>query len=276
MPKPFDATLKNLIRNHAADWLTFVGVPIVEPPEVLDTDLSAVSASADTLIRVGDRVIHIDIQAGPDENLARRMLLYNVLAHYHTRLPVQSTVVILRSKATRSNMQDRVAYGELQFGFDLIKVWERPAEEFLTGGVGLLPMAVIARPLAGRTREQSLPMWVDRIAERVQAEAPQVAADIVLSSFIMASMHVSRDVIQKIYRGVFAMRESVAYDIIMEEGAIAHAHKVILRMGSTRFGTPSPEQEAQLRAIENLPRLDRLLSLRLLKVKSWDALLRGR
>ena len=173
MPKPFDATMKNLIRNHAADWLAFVGVPIVEPPEVLDTDLSAVSASADTLIRVGDRVIHIDIQTGPDENLARRMLLYNVLAHYHTRLPVQSTVVLLRSNATRSNLQDRVAYGELQFGFDLIKVWEWPAEEFLTGGIGLLPMAVIARPPAGRTREQALPKWVDRIAERVEAEAPR-------------------------------------------------------------------------------------------------------
>lgn len=275
MPKTFDATMKTLIRNHAADWLTFVGVPIVEPPEVLDTDLSAVSASADTLIRVGDRVIHIDIQAGPDENLARRMLLYNVLAHYHTRLPVQSTVVILRSKATRSNLQDRVAYGELQFGFDLIKVWERPAEEFLTGGIGLLPMAVIARPPAGRTREQSLPMWVDRIAERVEAEAPQVAADIVLSSFIMAGMHVSREVIQKIYRGVFAMRESVAYDIIMEEGAIAYAHKQIIQQGTSLFGTPTPEQESQLEAIENLPRLNRL-SLRLLKVKSWDALLRGR
>ncbi len=275
MAKTFDATLKNLIRNHAVDWLTFVGVPIVEPPEVLDTDLSAVSASADTLIRVGDRVIHIDIQSGPDEKLARRMLLYNVLAHYHTRLPVQSTVVLLRSKATRSNLQDRVAYGELQFGFDLIKVWERPAEEFLTGGIGLLPMAVIARPPPGRTREQALPMWVDRIAERVEAEAPQVAADIMLSSFIMAGMHVSRDLIQKIYRGIFAMRESVAYDIIMEEGAIAHTHKLILRQGSTLFGAPSPEQESQLRAIENLPRLDRLLS-RTLKVKSWDALLRGR
>jgi len=275
MPKPFDATMKNLIRNHAADWLAFVGVPIVEPPEVLDTDLSAVSASADTLIRVGDRVIHIDIQTGPDENLARRMLLYNVLAHYHTRLPVQSTVVLLRSNATRSNLQDRVAYGELQFGFDLIKVWEWPAEEFLTGGIGLLPMAVIARPPAGRTREQALPKWVDRIAERVEAEAPQVAADIVLSSYILAGMHVSRTLIQKIYRGVFAMRESVAYDIIMEEGAVSQMHDVMIIQGRSLFGTLSPEQEAQLRAIENLPRLNRL-SLRLLKVKSWDALLRGR
>ena len=71
------------------------------------------------------------------------------------------------------------------------------------------------------------------------------------------------------------MRESVAYDIIMEEGAVGQMHEVIIHQGSSLFGTPTPAQEAQLRAIENLPRLNRLLS-RTLKVKSWDALLRGR
>ena len=69
--------------------------------------------------------------------------------------------------------------------------------------------------------------------------------------------------------------DSVAFAIIREEGAIRHARKILLRQGSTLFGTPSPKQEAQVRAMENLPRLNRL-SLRQLKVKSWDALLRGR
>ena len=71
------------------------------------------------------------------------------------------------------------------------------------------------------------------------------------------------------------MRESVAYDIIKEEGAVGQMHEVIIRLGSSLLGTPTPGQESQLEAIENLPRLNRL-SLRLLKVKSWDALLRGR
>ena len=71
------------------------------------------------------------------------------------------------------------------------------------------------------------------------------------------------------------MRESVAYDIIMEEGAVLNTRKLILQQGNSLLGTPTPGQEAQLEAIENLPRLNRLLS-RTLKVKSWDALLRGR
>ena len=67
----------------------------------------------------------------------------------------------------------------------------------------------------------------------------------------------------------------VAFDIIREEGAICQARKILLRQGRTLFGKPSSEQKSQLEAIENLPRLNRLF-MRTLKVKSWDALLRGR
>src|SRR3954469_15576485 len=99
MPKPFDATLKELITAHPVDWLTQLGVPVAAPPEVLSADLSTVSAAADTLLKVGDLVVHIDLESGPDDALARRMLLYNVLAHRHTGLPVRSIVVLLRSNA---------------------------------------------------------------------------------------------------------------------------------------------------------------------------------
>ena len=35
MPKPFDATLKDLIEAFPRDWLAGLGVPITEPVEVL-------------------------------------------------------------------------------------------------------------------------------------------------------------------------------------------------------------------------------------------------
>jgi len=59
MPMPFDATMKELIRNHPADWLGHLGRPITGPPEILSIERSTISASADTLIRVGDRVIQV-------------------------------------------------------------------------------------------------------------------------------------------------------------------------------------------------------------------------
>ena len=75
MPKPFDATLKELVTSFPVDWLTQLSVPVTAPPEVLTADLSTVSAAADTLIKVGDLIVHIDLESGPDDSLARRMLL---------------------------------------------------------------------------------------------------------------------------------------------------------------------------------------------------------
>src|SRR5689334_8926951 len=110
MSKPFDATLKELITAHPVDWLTQLGVPITALPEVLNVDLSTVTAAADTLIKVGDLVIHIDVESGPDNGLARRMLLYNVLAHYQTGLPIRTIAVLLRSNAVGSGPKDGVEY----------------------------------------------------------------------------------------------------------------------------------------------------------------------
>ena len=46
MSKPFDATLKELIRAYPTDWLTQLGVPVTGVPEVISADLSTVTAAA--------------------------------------------------------------------------------------------------------------------------------------------------------------------------------------------------------------------------------------
>lgn len=275
MPKPFDATLKALIRNHPADWLNHFGIPITAPPQVIDADLSVVSAAADTLIRVGDQVVHIDLEAGPDADLGTRMLLYNVLAHRQTGLPVRSVAVLLRTNAVRANLSDRVEYDGLRFRFELLKVWEQPAELFLNAGVGLLPLAVLARPPAGQTREQALPEQVVRMADRADSEAKGEEADLLMSAYLLAGMHLPRARARAIFTRVLEMRESDTYLGILEEGAIAQLHETLLKQGKVKFGTPTAEQANRVKAIQDLARLDRL-TVRLVKVNTWDELLRGR
>ena len=146
MSKPFDATLKELIRASPTDWLTQLGVPVTGAIEIVSADLSTVTAAADTLVRVGDRIIHIDVESGPDDSLARRMLLYNALAHHRTKLPVRSIVVLLWSNTRLANQTDRVEYENLSFVFEVVRVWELPAEGFLHGGLGLLPLSVAHKP----------------------------------------------------------------------------------------------------------------------------------
>ena len=281
MPKPFDATLKELIRSHPVDWLTQLGVPVTAPPEVLSADLSTVTAAADTLIKVGDLVVHIDVESGPDPLLARRMLLYNVLAHHHTGLPVRSIVVQLRAKAVGGGPADGVEYAplpgvsELRFRFETVKVWELPAEDLLNAGVGLLPLAVLGKPPPSQTRAQALEGIAARIGERVKREAEGAAGVILTAATILAAMHVPPAFVKEVFSKMLDMRELEGYRFIMNEGAVEQMRKLIRKQGAARFGEPTGPQANKLDVIEDLERLERM-SLAAPTTTDWDALLRVR
>jgi hypothetical protein len=68
------------------------------------------------------------------------------------------------------------------------------------------------------------------------------------------------------------MRESSGYQLILDEGGEAAVQRVLLRLGTVKFGSPGPDVEAAIRAIHDLPRLERM-SERLLTVSTWQDLL---
>jgi hypothetical protein len=281
MPKTFDATLKDLIRKYPRDWLARLGIPAAGEPEVLDADLSAVTAAADTLIKTDGGVVHIDIESRPDDSLARRMLLYNVLAHHHTGLPVHSVVVLLRPDAAASAVSGMVEYaakpahGELRFRFEVMRVWETPTETFLTGGLGFLPLAVLGKPPDGQTRRQALPDIVGRMAERTAADPAADGPGLLTSAFLLSGMYFDKADARSIFHKVLSMHESSTYVAILEEGAAKQSHKLLLKQGQKRFGEPTVAQAERLKGIEDLDRLERL-AVRLLEVGSWDDLLAGK
>ena len=90
MSLPFDATLKHLVEGYALDWVRRFGLPDAERVEVIDADLSTVTAGADRVLRVerpGPCLVHLEVQSSRDESLARRMLKYNVLCTIASRCP---------------------------------------------------------------------------------------------------------------------------------------------------------------------------------------------
>jgi hypothetical protein len=275
MPKPFDATLKQLIRHHPADWLGLIGVVPTRKPKWVDAELSTVTASADSLLQVGDVVYHFEFEAGPDEALARRVHLYNALAHHRTGKEVRSTAVLLRPNAQHAGLTDAVQYHNLDFRFDIVRVWQRPADDFLTAALGLLPLAVLGQPPAGQTREQALPHQVDRIIDRAVAEAGKRVGEVVTASFLLAGMYQEDAFLRTIFHRGLTMLESSAFKVIEDLAMERRSREIIQKLATAQFGPPTDQQAAKLAAIDNLARLDRL-ALRLLKVASWDELLKGR
>jgi hypothetical protein len=68
------------------------------------------------------------------------------------------------------------------------------------------------------------------------------------------------------------MKESSGYQIILDEGRLDEAKKILLRLGRQSFGVPSEAIKASLEAISDLERLERM-SDRVLTAASWSELL---
>jgi hypothetical protein len=76
----------------------------------------------------------------------------------------------------------------------------------------------------------------------------------------------------QLLQGVRGMKESTTYQAILEEGRAEEARRIVLLLGSDRFGAPDARVSAALDAINSVQHWERL-SRRLLKVESWEELL---
>jgi hypothetical protein len=152
MPMPFDATLKDLARAYPADHLAAFDRPPAGPVVLLNVDLSTVTTAADLVVGIGtppEEVVHIDFQSSAAAWKHADVLVYNALLHAEYHVPVHSVVILLRPQAAHSNLSGTVSYatrsgrGSMQFTYEVVRLWERPAEAFLSGALGTTPWAVL-------------------------------------------------------------------------------------------------------------------------------------
>jgi len=204
MSKPFDATTKYLLEQHAAGLAAYLGLRVSGPVSVLNVDLSTITAEVDGVLRVDDLdpwLMHVEFQSSSDAHLGHRLLRYNVLLNYREELPVQSVALLLRPEADGPAMNgvfdqclpDGDRY--LEFRYKVVRAWEQPIDAILQGDLGTLPLA----PLADVTPE-ALPGVVRRMRDRLEAEAtPEERAMLWSATYILGSSAESV--------GVFGLRE---------------------------------------------------------------------
>jgi predicted transposase YdaD len=294
--KPFDATTRDLLETHPESWMEYLHLGWEGSVRVINADLSTITAEADKVLRVDDSepwLVHIELQAGHDSWLARRLLRYNVLLNYRHALPVFSVVVLLRPEADASDLSGRLEQclpqgrDYLTFRYHVLRAWEQPAEAVLEGGLGTLPMA----PLAD-VAPDALPIVLRRIGERFRHEAtPSEAATLWAATTILMGLRFPREVVAQLLQGardmIFGIRgieESSVYQAILAQGKAAglaeglaegkaeEAKHILLRQGQKRFGSPPPQVTTAILALTDLERIEQLAE-RLLDVSSWDDLL---
>jgi hypothetical protein len=281
MSLPYDAAIKDLVQSYPEDWLAAVGLPAAGPVTAVNIDLSTVSAATDAIFAVGDPPIHyvtFDFQTGRDAGLSRRVLVYNAILHQRFGLPVHSVVVLLRRAANDAGLDGTVRYqvvsglGGMDFRFEVMRIWERPADELLRGAVGILPLAPLGALPAGMTPEQALPAVIRQLEERLAREAtPPGYAKLLTTAFVLTGMRLSAEVAAHLFHGVRIVEESTTYQWIMRKGEVRHARKTLLAQGRVKFGEPDAATMARVEALTDLDQMDRLIE-RLMLVNSWQEL----
>ena len=104
MPKPFDATMRELFELEPAAWLEFLGIPVPDPDlvEVIDSNLSTFTAEADKVVRVGGEnpsILHAEFLSGRNLGSPEQALWYNLLLLRRHQMPVWTVLVLLRPAA---------------------------------------------------------------------------------------------------------------------------------------------------------------------------------
>jgi hypothetical protein len=282
MAMTFDATLKDMGRESPVGFLATFDQPPALPVRLLNVDLSTVTALADLVLGLGDplaEIIQLDFQASAAAWKHADVMTYHALLHAHYHVPVHTVIILLRPEAAHANMTGAIRYaprpgrGSMDFSYEVVRLWERPAEELLRADLGVAPLAVLGRLPDNLSLEDGLTVIVQRLAERLTKEAPpDRVPKLLIDAYLLAGLRLRRDAAVRIFRGVLAMQESDTYLAILDEGQEKATREDIVAVGEERLGTPDESIRAQLSNITDLARLKRMVR-RAVKAASWQEIL---
>jgi predicted transposase YdaD len=285
MSLPFDATLKDLVQDYLPAYEQALDLEAFGPLTPLNVDLSTISAATDIALGHSDppdQVVDLNFQSGPDPHLAARVLMYNAVLYFHYHVPVHSLLVLLRPAADQPHLTGRLRYqaahrrGRMDFSYEVVRLWQRSARHFLTGGLGVLPLAPLCRLPAGVSVTEGLEPIIRRIHERLTNEAAAVRAQLLAATYVLLGLRITEAQAQHLFQGVQNMEESTTYQGILRkgkaEGRVEALHQTLLRLGRKRFGAPSKAIQNTVQEISEVRRLEHLTE-RLLDVASWQELL---
>ncbi|HET6883733.1 MAG TPA: hypothetical protein VFI31_26500 [Pirellulales bacterium] len=273
MAMTFDATLKDLARECPLGVLAEFDEPPDGPVKLLNVDLAAVSKAADLVLGLGeplDEIVHVEFQSSAAAWKHADLVLYNALLFSQQHVPVHTILVLLRPQAAHPNADGRVQYsprpgrGKMDFGYQVIRLWERPAEQLLTGELGLTPLAMLGQLAEGTTVEDGLAVVVQRLVERLTQEAePARATKLLTSALLLTGLRVDRHAALNIFRGVHMLEESDTYLMILEQGeerGKEHTRRGdILVVGEERLGAADEPVRMELEKVKDVERLKRML-----------------
>ena len=221
----YDNTCRFLAEHFSADFASWLLGESVTLTEIQPSELSLdpIRADAMILLQSEDSILHIEFQTLPKENIPFRMLDYRVRGNRRYKGKTMRQVVIyLKSSTSPLIHQTSYDLERTHHEFDVVRLWEQPAELFLQYP-GLLPFAALGR-------SDSPAEMLRQVAQIVeQIEEPTTQANLIAASAILAGLRLEEDVIYRLVRRDI-MQESVIYRSIQEETEIRAKRAIALNL----------------------------------------------
>ena len=146
----FDVSTKELVWDDPAAWLDRLGIGPRGPVEVIDSDITALTAAADKVIRVGGPepyLVNIELQSSHQTDLVETLWFRQAALFHRHRLPVLTVLVLLRREANSPSLtgsfEINMPDGWLtnRYNYRVVRLWGEDPEPYLTAGVNLVPLA---------------------------------------------------------------------------------------------------------------------------------------
>jgi predicted transposase/invertase (TIGR01784 family) len=168
------------------------------------------------LLQSEDSILHLEFQTIPKENIPFRLLDYRVRGNRRYKgKPMRQVVIYLKPTTSELAYQTSYDLERTHHEFDVVRLWEQPADLFLQYP-GLLPFAALGQSESPAEMLRQATQLVEQIEE------PTTQANLMAASAILAGLRLEEDVIYRLVRRDI-MQESVIYRSIQndEKRAIA-------------------------------------------------------
>jgi predicted transposase/invertase (TIGR01784 family) len=155
--------------------------------------------------------LHIEFQTQPDAEIPFRTIDYRIRGY--RRFPqkeMHQVVIYLNRTNSELVYQNTFTLSRTRHEFEIIRLWEQPAEIFLNKP-GLLPFAALSNT---PNPEQILNQVASEINE---ISDNRTQSNVAASTAILAGLVLNKDLIRRILRSDI-MRESPIYQEILQEG----------------------------------------------------------
>jgi predicted transposase YdaD len=243
---------------------------------LVNADVSTLTLGSDKVFEVSGPkpwLLHLEAQSDHEITLDERVHLYNTVLGYRHQKPVRSLVILLRRAADSPRLTGLLEHQEpdgdwyRRYRYRVVRLWELPVEVFLEGGLGVLPLAPVSD-----VAPEALPDVIRRMKKRLQPQPLEERGYLWTATYILMGLSYTDELTNTLLEGVLEMEQSVTYQAIVKKGEAREKRKMLLLLGSQRFGAPDAHTAAAIEAITDLDRLEQL-ALQLNQASSWEELL---